>query len=103
MRSIRAAEWKKVTKACEEYIKNLNELSDPSEIEKAYNGIANTFNETFNTKITKDFVNENIKLFQAWSSASGEEANDLAQKLYYLANLSSNIENVELILTANDQ
>lgn len=101
LRAIRAEEWKKVTKACKGFMDSLEDISDPGEIQKAYRNIANTFNETFDTNITEDFVAENIDLFKKWSTASEEEANDIAQEIYYLANLASNVDDVQIDIYAN--
>lgn len=101
LRAIRAEEWKKVTKACKGFMDSLEDISDPSEIQKVYRDIADTFNETFDTNITEDFVAENIDLFKKWSTASEEEANDIAQEIYYLANLASNVDDVQIDIYAN--
>ena len=101
LRAIRAEEWKKVTKACKGFMDSLEDISDPSEIQKVYRDIADTFNETFDTNITEDFVAENIELFKKWSTASEEEANDIAQEIYYLANLASNVDDVQIDIYAN--
>lgn len=101
-RAIRNEEWKKVTKECKEYIKTLEDLTDSSEIEEAYENIAKSFNDTFDTSITKEFVDKNIELFKKWSTATGDEANDLAQKIYYLANIESNLSDVKLSINTDN-
>lgn len=101
-RAIRNEEWKKVTKECKEYIETLEDLTDSSEIEEAYENIAKSFNDTFDTSITKEFVDKNIELFKKWSTATGDEANDLAQKIYYLANIESNLSDVKLSINTDN-
>lgn len=100
-RAIRNEEWKKVTKECKEYIDTLDDLVDTDDIEDAFDNIAKSFNNTFDTNITKEFVSKNIDLFKEWAESSGDEANDLAQKIYYLANIESNLSDVELSINTD--
>lgn len=100
-RAIRNEEWKKVTKECKEYIDTLDDLVDIDDIEDAFSSIAKSFNNTFDTNITKEFVSKNIDLFKEWAESSGDEANDLAQKIYYLANIESNLNDVELSINTD--
>lgn len=98
-KAIRNQEWGKLVNDISDYVKTLNNsASSAFEIKKANQEIAKSFNKTFNTDITEDWVDDNKELFQEWANASEEEANDVAEKILDLAKMDSiaNMDPIDL-------
>lgn len=88
--AIKNAQWRKLADSVAKVFSKMKDLDKESdEYKDKCKTLAKSFNDIFKTKVSEDWVADNIDLFKKWSQSSGDEARKLELQILASAKAAS--------------
>lgn len=101
--AIKNAQWRKLADSVAKVFSKMKDLDKESdEYKDKCKTLAKSFNDIFKTKVSEDWVADNIDLFKKWSQSSGDEARKLELQILASAKAASS-ENFKPIKLKADE